>query len=426
MKPLKIGISGVRGVVGETFTPDLVVGFAQAFGTYLGPGRILVCRDTRPSGPMVSAAVMAGLLATGCDVVDLGICPTPSLQLAVRWLKARRRHRDHGRPQPDAVERAQVRPRRRPLPDARPGRGTARHLPPGRVREGDLGPDADAGSSPGRRSSTTSTCCRPVSTSAAARSRRLKVAVDCCNGSCSLLAPRWLTTLGCEVLAINDDPSAPFPHSPEPKPDTAVQVRALVKAGPRGHRPGARRRRRAARPGGRSGHGALRGGHAGARDRHRAAPPARRRSSPTSRPRWPSTASRRGYGAHGRPDAGGAGAHLRGDPGARRGDRRRRQRRRGRAARSRPSHDSAAAIGCCSCHLAETGAPLSALVARAPAADHGQGARGDRAERDLLGAAGVPRRGAGRTGRRRGPVRRREGRLCRTAGCTCGRRTPSR
>ncbi len=88
MKPLKIGVSGVRGVVGETFTPDLVVGFAQAFGTYLGPGRILVCRDTRPSGPMVASAVMAGLLATGCDVVDLGICPTPSLQLAVRWLGA--------------------------------------------------------------------------------------------------------------------------------------------------------------------------------------------------------------------------------------------------------------------------------------------------------------------------------------------------
>ncbi len=64
-----------------------------------------------------------------------------------------------------------------------------------------------------------------------ARARRLKVAVDCCNGSCSLLAPRWLEMLGCEVLAINDDPSSPFSHTPEPRPETAVQVRALVKAG---------------------------------------------------------------------------------------------------------------------------------------------------------------------------------------------------
>src|SRR5436190_6067973 len=51
-------------------------------------GRILVCRDTRPSGPMIRAAVLAGLLAAGCEVIDLGICPTPSMQLGVKWLKA--------------------------------------------------------------------------------------------------------------------------------------------------------------------------------------------------------------------------------------------------------------------------------------------------------------------------------------------------
>ena len=83
MKPLKIGITGVRGIVGETFTPELAVEFSEAFGTYLDRGRILVCRDTRPSGPMIRSAVIAGLLAAGCDVVDLGICPTPSMQLAV-------------------------------------------------------------------------------------------------------------------------------------------------------------------------------------------------------------------------------------------------------------------------------------------------------------------------------------------------------
>src|SRR5882762_3621441 len=111
MKPLKIGITGVRGIVGETFTPEVAVGFSQAFGTYLDGGRILVCRDTRASGPMVRAAVMAGLLAAGCEVIDLGVCPTPSLQLAVTWLQA------------DASRRA-------------PG-----HIPPGRVCQGYLGQD---------------------------------------------------------------------------------------------------------------------------------------------------------------------------------------------------------------------------------------------------------------------------------------------
>src|SRR5256714_11419201 len=88
MKPLKIGITGVRGIVGETFTPEVSVGFAQAFATYLDSGRILICRDTRSSGPMVRSAGVAGLLAVGCEVIDLGICPTPSLQLAIKWLGA--------------------------------------------------------------------------------------------------------------------------------------------------------------------------------------------------------------------------------------------------------------------------------------------------------------------------------------------------
>src|SRR5437764_15359198 len=88
MNSLKIGISGVRGVVGETFTPELIVGFAQAFGTYLDGGRILVCRDTRPSGPMARSAVIDGLLAAGCEVIDLNSCPTTSMQLAINRLRA--------------------------------------------------------------------------------------------------------------------------------------------------------------------------------------------------------------------------------------------------------------------------------------------------------------------------------------------------
>src|SRR5688500_8193504 len=88
MKPLKIGITGVRGIVGQTFTPELAVQFAQAFGSYLDGGRILVCRDTRPSGPMIRSAVLAGLLASGCEVTDLGVSPTPSMQIAVKSLNA--------------------------------------------------------------------------------------------------------------------------------------------------------------------------------------------------------------------------------------------------------------------------------------------------------------------------------------------------
>jgi phosphomannomutase len=65
----------------------------------------------------------------------------------------------------------------------------------------------------------------------AVKSRRLTVAVDCCNGACSRLVPRWLEELGCEVLVLNDDPSAGFPHDPEPGIETMAQLRAVVRAG---------------------------------------------------------------------------------------------------------------------------------------------------------------------------------------------------
>ncbi|MGV8118321.1 MAG: phosphoglucosamine mutase [Candidatus Xenobiia bacterium LiM19] len=89
MQLLKIGISGVRGIVGQTITPELALNFASAFGTWLGEGPVLIGRDTRPSGPILHQACLSALISTGCDVIDLGICPTPILQFMVRYHKAK-------------------------------------------------------------------------------------------------------------------------------------------------------------------------------------------------------------------------------------------------------------------------------------------------------------------------------------------------
>ena len=62
---LKIGVSGIRGVVGEFLTPALACAFGQAFGTYVGRGRVIVGRDTRSTGEMLQHAVQCGLLAAG-------------------------------------------------------------------------------------------------------------------------------------------------------------------------------------------------------------------------------------------------------------------------------------------------------------------------------------------------------------------------
>src|SRR5688500_9717169 len=81
---LKISISGVRGVIGDSLTPALLTRFAQAFGTYVGPATIVIGRDPRRSGEMVKQAVVAGLLSSGCRIIDIGMCPVPTIQLLVR------------------------------------------------------------------------------------------------------------------------------------------------------------------------------------------------------------------------------------------------------------------------------------------------------------------------------------------------------
>ncbi len=230
MKPLKIGIGGVRGIVGETFTPELAVSFAQAFATYLNSGRILICRDTRPSGPMVAAAVAAGLLASGCEVIDLGVCPTPSLQFAIPWLSAQggvaitAGHNDSSW---NALKFV---------------RADSLYLNATQATELlDIYHQHEFEKAPWdricpmieRKDAVDHHLAKLQSSFdvAAIRRRAFRVAVDCCNGACSMLVPRWITELGAQVLTINDDIGAPFPHDPEPRRDTMAQVRAVVKAG---------------------------------------------------------------------------------------------------------------------------------------------------------------------------------------------------
>ena len=77
------GTNVVRGVIGDEMNPTLALAIGMALGT-MRQGTIAVGRDTRTSGPALLSALTAGLMATGCDVVDCGILPTPALQYIVR------------------------------------------------------------------------------------------------------------------------------------------------------------------------------------------------------------------------------------------------------------------------------------------------------------------------------------------------------
>lgn len=82
--PLRISVSGIRGVVGDGLDAVVVARWAAAFGAWLPPGPVVVGRDSRPSGPVLLQAVAAALRSTGHDVIDLGVVSTPTTELAVQ------------------------------------------------------------------------------------------------------------------------------------------------------------------------------------------------------------------------------------------------------------------------------------------------------------------------------------------------------
>ena len=88
---LMISVSGMRGLVGTDLTPELVARHAAALGAWAtstppgaaGARRVVLGRDARTSGPMFAHAAAAGLMSVGVDVIDVGMVPTPTVQLAV-------------------------------------------------------------------------------------------------------------------------------------------------------------------------------------------------------------------------------------------------------------------------------------------------------------------------------------------------------
>jgi len=215
---LKISISGVRGVVGNALTPQLVTSFAAAFGTYAGAGPIVVGTDSRPSRDMVKHAVFAGLLSVGCAPVDVGILPVPSLQLHLRetgafggvCLTASHNPIEWNALKFFGADGILLRPHEAAeLTDL--------------YHQGAY-PRVDGMSvEPIRTDDTAIERHRSAVLAAldtgAIRAAHIHVAVDCCNGAASHATPEFLRALGCRVTAIHTDPNRPFPHDPEPIPE---------------------------------------------------------------------------------------------------------------------------------------------------------------------------------------------------------------
>lgn len=214
MSELIVSVSGVRGIVGRSLTPDVALEFAAAYGTYLGGGRVVLARDSRASGEMLESAAAAGLAATGCAVTRLGVAMTPTAAYAIRsggfaggiivtashnpgeWNGLKLLDEQGLAPDPQrAREVAAIRERR--------AFGYAADVFPPCQHD----PDA------GRRHADAVLAAVETDLS---RLARLRVVLDCVNGAGGVVSPEFLRRAGCEVTVLNGEPNGRFAHEPEP------------------------------------------------------------------------------------------------------------------------------------------------------------------------------------------------------------------
>jgi len=246
---LMVSVSGVRGIVGKDLTDDVVGRWAQAFGAWIvaagngerrGSGAtVVVGRDARTSGPAFARAAMAGLAAAGCDVIDVGLVPTPTVQLAVEHHQAgggiviTASHNpiewnalkfigpdgifldgpDGARVQQLAVETT-VTGRERTVKGRGKGKGEAQEIRSDpRAVERHLDAVLEL----------------PAVDVDRIRRRQFKVALDAVRGAGGPVMRVLLERLGCSVTGINLETDGQFPRAPEPVPENLGELSALVR-----------------------------------------------------------------------------------------------------------------------------------------------------------------------------------------------------
>lgn len=227
---LIVSVSGVRGIVGHTLTPDDAVRFAQAYANYLGTGKtVLVSRDGRPSGWMLGHAVTAGLLAAGCRVRDLGIAPTPTVGVAVRTESADGAVQITASHNPAPWNGLKLfGPDGAVLPAAE-GLRVKQRFESGdfsRVGWDRLGKPESLAGMEERHAELAST----LANVDAIRRSGFAVLLDSNGGSGGPTGQKLLERLGCRVVPWNVEPTGIFVHEAEPIPAHLGEVAAAVKS----------------------------------------------------------------------------------------------------------------------------------------------------------------------------------------------------
>ena len=229
---LMISVSGMRGIVGTDLTPELVTRHAAALGAWArqaGRPLVVLGRDARTSGAMFARAATAGLMSAGAGVIDLGIVPTPTVQLAV----------EHHQAGAGLILTASHNPIEwNALKFVGPDGIFLDGVAGAAVRElAERGPERVGWDGVGQVRDDAAAIDRhlelvlrlPQLDLAGIRKRRFRVALDCVRGAGGTTIPRLLEALGCEVAAINLETDGRFPHPPEPIPENLGDLARLVR-----------------------------------------------------------------------------------------------------------------------------------------------------------------------------------------------------
>lgn len=235
-------ISGIRGTIGgkpgDALTPHDVVRYTAAFASLLrrrsGQARplVVVGRDARPSGEAIAGILLGTLRCCGCDVLDLGLATTPTVELAVAWEGAAGGiilTASHNPVQWNALKLLNDRGEFISAADGAEVLRMAAEEDIDLVPVEALGTVRPAGDMTGRH--IEAILALPYVDVGAIRAARLTVAVDAVNSVGGIVVPRLLKALGVErVVEVHTEPHGRFAHNPEPLPEHLVDLAEAVRS----------------------------------------------------------------------------------------------------------------------------------------------------------------------------------------------------
>ncbi|MCE1189741.1 MAG: phosphoglucosamine mutase [Ignavibacteria bacterium] len=229
MPTLMVSISGIRGIVGDGLSPEVLVQYTAAYADFIGKGTVVIGRDSRISGDMVKSIVIGTLLAKGLDVVEIGICPTPTVQFTVKTLGAQGGIAISASHNPNEWNALKLL------------NSTGQFMTPAehKLMKEKLDQNTGYQAWNGLGKLTVYEKALEVHKNAvltmphidveAIRKRKFKVVADCVNGAGYKIIPELLRDFGCEVIELDCDDSGIFPRLPEPLPENLTKTMAKVK-----------------------------------------------------------------------------------------------------------------------------------------------------------------------------------------------------